>query len=246
MRTLIITATILAPAAASAGGYLIPNSDPRALAVAQAAVANETGASAVTLNTAALAGQEGLDIAIAGEILNNRTEWSDPNLGSASLSEVTMPPALAISYGAKLPHDQAWGIGIGFGVPGGGALKWPTGWPGQETITTVDQRLLAFQVGGAFQLLPSVKIGASYIRFQGTEEFHNSLYFLDHYGDAGLALAGGGDSFGVAAEFHVPKIPLSFGATYTHSSELSLSGHVHLTNVPPAFQTTLHDQDFTK
>src|SRR5215510_11565939 len=81
MRTLIITATILAPAAASAGGYLIPNSDPRALAVAQAAVANETGASAVTLNTAALAGQEGLDIAIAGEILNNRTEWSDPGLG---------------------------------------------------------------------------------------------------------------------------------------------------------------------
>ena len=246
MRTLIITATILAPAAASAGGYLIPSSDPRALAVAQAAVADEGGASAVSLNTAALAGQEGLDIAVAGELLNNRTEWSDPTLGSASLSEVSMPPALAISYGARLSHDQAWGVGVGFGAPAGGLLKWPMGWAGQETIQSVNQQVVAFQAGGAFQLLPSVKIGASYVRFQATEELHLGLNYLDHVGDAGLALAGGADSFGIAGEFHVPNMPLSFGVTYTHATNIGISGHAHFTNVPPAFQPTLHDQDVTE
>jgi long-subunit fatty acid transport protein len=245
MRTLIITATILVPAAASAGGYLIPSSDPRALAVAQAAVANEGGASAVSLNTAALAGQEGLDIAVAGEILNNRTEWSAPGLGTASLSETSVPPALGISYGQKLPNNQAWGIGIGFGAPAGGLLTWPAGWAGRESIQSVKQQIVAFGAGAAFQLLPALKLGVSYARLEGSEELHQSLNFIDHFGEAALGLAGGGNTFGVAAEVHVPNMPLSFGVTYTHSAELGLSGRAHFTSVPESFQATIHDQDVT-
>jgi len=246
MRTLIITATILVPAAASAGGYLIPSSDPRALAVAQAGVADESGASAVALNTAALAGQEGLEVFAAGELLNNRTEWSDPSAGSASLSGTSMPPSVAISYGGKLSEAHAWGIGVGFGAPAGGLLQWPGSWAGQETIQSVDQKVFAISGGAALQVLPFLKLGASYIRFQATEELHQSLNYLDHYGDAGLAMAGGADSIGVAAEVRVPNMPLSFGITYSHVANIGLTGHVHFTQVPPAFQTTLHDQDVTE
>ena len=245
MRTLIFTATILAPAAASAGGYLIPSSDPRALAVAQASVADEHSASAVSLNTAALAGQEGLEIAIGGELLNNRTEWSDPGLGSAKLSGVSTPPSLAVSYGAKLPNDRAFGIGIGFGAPAGGLLEWPKGWQGQEQIQSVNQQVVAFVAGGAFQVLPAVKVGISYVRFQATEELHQSLNFLDHHGDAHLGMAGGGNSFGLAAEVRVPTMPLSFGFTYVHSSELDLEGKAHFESVPPQLQPMLHDQSVT-
>lgn len=245
MRTLIITATILAPAAASAGGYLIPSSDPRALAVAQAGVADESGASAVSLNTAALAGQDGLAVAVAGELLNNRTEWSDPSLGTASLSGTSMPPSVAISYGSKL-LGHGWGIGVGLGAPAGGLLQWPGGWAGQESIQSVDQKVLAISAGAALQVLPFLKLGASYVRFQATEELHQSLNFLDHYGDAGLAMSGGADSFGVAAEVRVPNMPLSFGITYSHAADIGLSGHVHFTQVPAAFQTLLHDQDVTE
>jgi len=246
MRTLIITATILAPAVASAGGYLIPSSDPRALAVAQAGVADESGASAVSLNTAALAGQDGLDIGVAGEYLNNRTEWSDPSLGTASLSGASMPPSVAISYGAKLAPDHAWGIGVGLGAPAGGLLKWPGGWAGQESIQSVDQKVLAIAAGAAVQVLPFLKLGASYVRFQATEELHQSLNYLDHYGDAGLAMSGGANSFGVAAELRVPNMPLSIGVTYSHVANIGLSGHVHFTEAPPAFQPMLHDQDVTE
>jgi len=225
---------------------LIPSSDPRALAVAQAGVADESGASAVSLNTAALAGQDGFDIAVAGELLNNRTEWSDPTLGTASLSATSMPPSVAISYGSKLAADHAWGVGVGFGTPAGGLLNWPGGWAGQEAIQSVDQKVFAMGAGAALQVLPFLKLGASYIRFQATEELHQSLNYLDHFGDAGLAMSGGADSFGVAAEVRVPNVPLSLGFTYSHVANIALSGQAHFTGVPAAFQPTLHDQDVTE
>src|SRR5512140_1978929 len=200
MRTLIIVATIVVPAAASAGGYVIPNETPRDLGLSQAAVAAETGAEALFLNPAALAGQQGLDVSAAGELLVNRTEWSDPSLGSASLiPQANTPPTAAISYGAKLDNGMAWGAGIGFGVPAGGSLKWPNGWAGQESIQSVSQQVFAIGAGGAFQPLPFLKLGVTFLRFQAVEELHQSINYLDHYGDAGLAMSGGANSFGVAA-----------------------------------------------
>ena len=247
MRTLIIAVSILAPAAVSAGGYVIPNSSPRALALSQAAVANEGGADALFLNTAALAGQEGFDASVAGELLLNQTEWSDPNLGKASLlSHPTTPPAAAFGYGQKLDNGMAWGAGVGFGVPAGGSLRWPTGWAGREVIQTVNQQVFVIGGGAAFQPLPYVKIGATYLRFQAAEELHQSINYLDHFGDAGLGMSGSANSFGLAAEFRVPTIPLSFGVTYSHSADLSLSGDVHFTNPAPAFAPQLHDQGVTE
>lgn len=243
MRTLIIAITILVPAAASAGGYLVPSASPREVGLGQAAVADQSGAEAVSLNTAALAGQDGFNITVAGEMLSNRTDWSAPNMGSASLTNAASTPVgLAVAYGAKLSNGMAWGAGIGFGVPAGGSLQWPTGWAGQEFIQSVKQQVFAIAAGVAFQPTPYLKLGASYIRFQATEELHQSINYLDHFGDAGLAMAGGGNSFGLAAEVKVPMVPLTFGANYSHSAEIPLEGDAHFEAVPPAFQTLLHDQ----
>jgi long-chain fatty acid transport protein len=246
MRTLIITATILVPTAASAGGYLVPSTNPRDLALGGSAVADETGAEATFLNTADLSSQEGLDIGVAGAFLNNRTDWSDPTLGSASLSESNTPPALAISYGEKLPFDQAWGVGIGFGVPAGGTLGWPKGWQGSETIQSVKQQVFGFGAGAAFQLLPYFRFGLNYVRFQASEELHSAVNFLDHVGDAGLGLSGGGNSIGVATEIVPPGLPFKIGITYQHQSTIGLTGHAHFTSVPDAFKPQLHDQTISE
>jgi long-chain fatty acid transport protein len=242
MRTLIIAVTILAPAAASAGGYLVPSAAPREVGLGQAATAAQDGPEAISLNTAAIAGQEGIAIGIGGEILNNRTEWSDPNLGSASLSETNTPVGIAATYGAKLDGGRAWGVGIGFGVPGGGSLNWPTGWEGQESIQSVKQQIFGITAGAAFQPLPFLRLGASYIRFQATEEIHQKIFFLDHFADAGIGLAGGANSFGLAAEIKVPTVPLAFGATFIYRAKMNLEGDAHFEDVPPAFRTLLHDQ----
>jgi long-chain fatty acid transport protein len=247
MRILIIAATILVPAAASAGGYAIPTENARDLGLSQAAVADQTGAEAIFLNTAALAGQEGLNVSASGELLVNRTDWSDPSLGSASLiSQANTPPTAAISYGMRLDNGMAWGAGVGFGVPAGGSLKWPNGWAGQEYLQSLTLQVFAIGAGVGFQPLPYLKLGASYLRFQAVEELHQSINYLDHYGDGGIAMSGGGNGFGVAAEVRVPNAPLSFGVTYSHSANLDLTGDAHFTAVPPAFQPLLHDQGVTQ
>src|SRR3954471_22390602 len=241
MRTLTIAAILTVPAAAFAGGYGIPSASPRDLALSQAAVADQSGAEAVFLNTAGLAGQDGVNVSIGGELLFNQTEWSEGD-ASAKLSGTSTPPTAAVAYGDKLPNGMAWGAGVAMGVAGGGTLDWPTGWAGQEYIQSVKQQVFQFGVGAAIRPLPYLKVGASYLRYQGNEELHQSLNYLDHYGDAALALSGGGNTFGVAAEFTVPDVPLKFGVTYKHSADVTLTGDAHFIAVPPAYQTTLHDQ----
>src|ERR1043165_194754 len=167
MRTTIIAATILVPATALAGGYLVPNMGPRDLALGGSAIADAEGAGALSVNTAALAGSEGLDVAASGGIINNSTEWKDSGQ-SAKLSELSTPPTLAVSYGMKLPNDQALAFGVGFGAVGGGKLEWPAGWVGQETFQSVNQQIYGIGGGVAFQALPWLKFGASYLRIQAT------------------------------------------------------------------------------
>jgi long-chain fatty acid transport protein len=241
MRTLTIAAIFSVPAVAFAGGNGIPTESPRDLALSQAAVADQSGAEAVFLNTAALAGQDGINVSVGGELLFNQTEWSSGD-ASAKLSGTSTPPTASVAYGARLDNGMTWGAGAGMGVAGGGTLEWPTGWAGQEYIQSVKQQVFQFGVGGAFQPLPYLKLGASYLRYQTTEELHQSLNYLDHHGDAGIALSGGGNTFGVAAEVSVPDVPLTFGITYKHTADMTLTGDAHFVAVPPAFQTTLHDQ----
>jgi long-subunit fatty acid transport protein len=252
MRTLIITATILVPTVASAGGYLVPNMNPRDLALGGTAVADQIGPEAVSLNTADLSGQEGLSVSVGGAITNNRTDWSDPTLGpmgSAKTSQTATPPAVAVSYGEKLPFDQAWGIGVAFGTPGGGSLVWSQDghdghpWAGQEVVRSVKTQVFGIGVGAAFQLLPYFRAGLNYTRYQGDEEIHQALNFLNGtLGDAGLGLSGGGNTIGVSTEILAPWIPLKIGVSYVHSSTLSFSGHAHFSDVPPAYVPSLHDQ----
>jgi long-chain fatty acid transport protein len=243
MRTTILVFTILVPAAAHAGGYLIPSAVPREVGVGQAAVADQTGAEAVFLNTAALAGMEGLHVGVAGEVLSNRTTWSDPELGTASLDgPLSTPVGAAIALGGRLKNDMGWGVGIGFGVPAGGSIVWPDGWAGEQTIQSVKQQIFAIGGGVAFQPTPFLKLGASFVRFQITEELHQTINYISTKGDAALAMSGGGNGFGLAAEIKVPDVPLTFGVTYSHSAELKLEGNAHFESVPPAFQVMIHDQ----
>ena len=243
MRKLILATSLLAPAAAHAGGYLIPNENARTLGLSQADLADPTGAETVFLNPAGLAGQIGLDLSGSIEWLDNRTDWSDPNLGSASLlSHFNSPPALAASFGDVLPNDMLWGVGVGFNVPAGGSLNWPNGWPGQEFIQSVDQKVYGFTIGAGFQPVSWINIGAGYVHYQTTEELHQAINFVDHFGSAGVAMAGGSDTFILSAQSDVPTIPLHLAFSFLYKATTDLDGNAHFTDVPPAFTTTLQDQ----
>ena len=242
MRNLIAALMLAAPAA-FAGGYAIPNENARSLGLSQADVAAQTGPEATYQNAAALAGQKGFALSASLELLYNRTDWSDPTLGSASLRpKANWPPQLAAAYGGALGNGMNYGLGLAFLVPGGGSLDWPTGWAGAGRIQSVDQKVYLIQGGGGIEVIPGVKLGATLLYYRVTEELSQSLNFIDSTGTASLGLAGGRLSYGLSGEFHVPRVPLTIGIDYRHQAPMTLSGHAHFDNVPPSFASALQDQ----
>ncbi len=244
---IVIAALILAPAASFAGAYAIPNENARDLGLSQATVAAQTGPEATYQNAAALAGQTGLSLSASLEILYNRTAWSDPTLGNASLRpKANFPPALAVAYGSKLPNGMPYGLGVAFVVPGGGSLEWPTGWAGAGRIQSVDQKVYAVQGGGAIQPLPFLKVGATFLYYRVTESLTQGLPFGGTTGAASLGLGGNALTYGLSGEVRVPTVPLTFGIDYRHQAPITLSGAAHFDGVPPNFASALQDQGVTE
>ena len=241
MRKLIV-ALLLAPAAAFAGGYAIPNENARELALSQATVAAQNGPEAAHTNPAALAGQQGLGFAASLEVLYNRTTWSDPTLGTSTLRpKANIPPEIAISYGNKLPNGMPYGVGAAVLVPGGGSLLWPQGWAGAGRIQTVEQKAWLTEVGAAIQPHQLFKFGASLLYYRIVEDLSQQIPVANS--TARLGLSGDRFSFGLSTEVHAPEgIPLTLGIAYRHQAPLTLDGHAHFENVPGAFTGSLQDQ----
>ena len=243
----LIAALLLAPAAAFAGGYAIPNENTRSLALTQSDVAAQNGPEAAYQNASALAGQQGLAVTADLEMLYNRTDWSDPTLGSASMKpHANWPPAVAVGWGDKLPNQMPYGAGIAFLIPAGGVLFWPTGWAGAGRIQDVDLKVYLTQFGAGIQPLPWLKVGASLLWYRITESLSQQLNFIGSTGLASLGLAGNAVTFGLSGEFQVPTVPLTIGIDYRHQAPLTLSGNAHFDNVPPSFAPALQDQSATE
>ena len=240
----LIAALLLAPPAAFAGGYAIPNESARDLALSQATVAGQTGPEAAHTNPAAIAGTQGLAFTVNLEMLYNSTTWSDPSLGSATLvPKANWPPELAASYGNKLANGMGYGFGLAFLVPGGGSLPWPDHWQGAQRIQNVDQRVWLTELSGSLQPHPLVKVGASFLYFRVQETLSQQIYFGPASSLGSLGLAGSAVSYGLSTEIKAPNnIPLTLAVVYRHQAALGLDGHAHFDNVPPPFASTLQDQ----
>jgi long-chain fatty acid transport protein len=247
MRNLI-AALLLAPTAALAGAYAIPNENARDLALSQSNVAAQTGPEAAHSNPAALAGQKGLAISASLEMLYNQTTWSDPALGNASLRpHASLPPEAAVSYGNTLPNGMPYGVGLSLMLPGGGALNWPTGWAGSARIQTVDQKVWLSQLSAGIQLHPLFSFGASLLYYRVQEKLEQQIPLVTSQASAQLGLAGGAPTFEVAGQFHAPNdIPFTLAVDYKHQAPLELTGRAHFDNVAPSFQSQLQDQDATE
>ena len=240
----LIAALLLAPAAALAGAYAIPNPNARDLGLSQANVAAQNGPEAAHSNPAALAGMEGLALSASGHMIYNITSWSDPALGSSTLRpKANFPPELAASYGHKLPNGMGYGFGLAFLVPGGGSLLWPTNWPGAARIQEVDQKVWLTELSGAFQPHPLVKLGASFLYYRVQETLSQQIYFAGPQALASLGMSGGAATFGLSGEFRAPRdIPLTLGIAYRHQAPMTLEGHAHFDGVPTSFASLLQDQ----
>jgi long-subunit fatty acid transport protein len=246
MRTLLAV-TLLWPALTLAGGFATPNPDARSLGLAQAGVADQTGPEAISMNSAGLAGPQGLALTGSLQMIDNHTAWSDPALGSAkTATHPAFPPLLAASYGATLPNGMAWGAGIGLLSVGGGSLHWPQNWPGQFHIETVSQQVLQARAAVALEPVKGIKVGAGGIYYRATEELSQAMDFAGQVAHAKVGVAGGAPGFLLSLEAGLPSLPVKFGADYRSQGKITATGKAHFSGVPAAFLTQrLLDQGAT-
>ncbi len=247
--TFFAAAALLVPATAFAGGYVVPNTNPRDLGLADSAVAAQNSAAATVKNPSALAGQEGFDISVSGSLIDLESTWNDSfglspkKNDSASLAtRPAYPPTLFASYGGKY-NDMGFGVGVGFSVPGGGQVYWPGGWTGATAVTTVDRRIYGIYAMVAVQPIKQIKLGGGLVYYRGTEHLTQDVNFVGQTGGAELGTAGGAPSFDLSAELTpVADLPLTFGFDYKHQAAVNFTGFAHFDNAPPSLRPSALDQ----
>ena len=248
MRNLLL-AILLAPAAALAGGYVVPNVNARDLSMVGAPVAAQDSAAAAYQNPSALAKLDGLNISIGASLVDLRTTWTDPtgvNNPVDNVPKAAFPPSIFAAYGFTLPeslNSMKMGVGAGFTVPGGGYVFWPGGWPGQYEILTVDRKIYGIYATAGLQVIPQLRVGGGLVYYAGTEYLVQGLNFLSSSGQINLGTSGGKASYDVSAELTpLTDVPLTIAIDYKHQGVMDLQGHAHGENVPVGLQPRLLDQ----
>ena len=234
-----LAAALLAPAAAFAAGYAVPNTNSRDEGMAGSAVANQNGPEAAFANGAALAGTEGLMASLSGTGIFLNSTWTNPlgTLSASTNSGPATPPNLNVSYGMK-----AGGMPIAFGfaaaVPGGGNVQWEDTWAGRAQIVKVDRKVFSFDLVGAVQPIEMLKVSLGGAYFYATEHLTQKLVFGGiPDGTAELGTGGGALSFTAALELKpVKDVPFKFGFQYKHKADMKLSGSAHFTGVPDSLK----------
>jgi len=249
MRKLTVAiAALLVPAAALAGGYVVPNTNARDLAMSGSAAAAQDTAAATYASPPSLSKLEGLNISADVSLIDFRSTWSDP---TGAQNPVTMTPkgafpfAIYAAYGFKLPDSLAGmrgGVGAGATIPGGGYVFWPGQWFGREEIVTVDRKVYGMYLTAGLQVLPQLRVGGGLVYYRTTEHLIQGLNF-GSTSQIELGTAGGAFSYDLSAEVTpIPEVPLTVAVDYKHQGVMSLTGHAHGSGIPPGLVPNLLDQ----
>lgn len=251
MRNLTAALAALLPAAAVAGGYVVPNVNARDLALAGSAVAAQDTAAATYANPAALSRLDGLNLSLDLSLIDFRSTWTDTQ-NVINASPVTMipkgafPPALYAAWGFTLPNRMKLGLGAGLTVPGGGYVFWPGNWAGRNEIVTVDRKVYGAYLTAGIQLLRQLRLGGGLVYYRTTERLVRGVNFLSQEGQIELGTSGGAASFDLSVEATpFASLPLTLAVDYKHQGVQQLAGHAHGTGVPLPLRPSLLDQGVT-
>ncbi len=251
MRNLIVAAAaLLLPAAAFAGGYVVPNINARDLALAGSAAAAQEDAAAAYANPAALARLDGLSLSLGASLVDFRSTWTDPVSGATStmIPKGAFPPALYLAYGLPLSNGMRVGLGFGLTVPGGGYVFWQPDWPGRNEIITVDRKVYGTYLTAGVQVVPQLRLGGGLVYYRTTEHLIQGVNFLGASapGQIELGTVGGALSYDLSAELQpLASVPFTIGFDYKHQGVQVLTGQAHATNVPAGLLPRLLDQRVT-
>lgn len=193
----------LSPSAAQAAGFYITDLGARGMAVGGAFVAAPDGLTALHYNPAGLAGQSGfraeLDVSLFGSnfqlqrrcpcVFPDRITDQDPaaldraleaGFGEARSSGLQPIPFLAASYGFSWLDLT---VAVGAYGPHGAGYDWgdrsyeaALGQAQRYSLISSESLEANYQLGAAFQPLPGLRIGASFLLYQVKSEQFLHIY----------------------------------------------------------------------
>ena len=234
MRALTI-AIVLAPAAAHAGGFAVPEQSITAAGAGGAGAARDDEAGAAWTNPAALADGGGWRVGVGVVAARPAVEGAamDGSWHARTDGAWATPPHLDVAW-----SGGAWTAGVAIGVPFGGGVAWPTDWAGRFEIVSsqlLDGRIAPF-VGarvGAWRLAAGPHVDR--VRLTVARQ----LDFIDAEGEAVVDVAGTGVGGHAAAWW--AQGALAIGATYKSRTRVAMTGGADF-ETPPEFSGAAPDQ----
>lgn len=243
LRTSLLAALGLGTLAggASANGFYINEHDAKSTGRAGATTATNDDPSSVIFNPGGIALDEGTNVAITASVIAARGSYYDTNNMDAR-TDTDTPPAVVPSIFATSRLNDMFAVGVGFHLPFGAAISWPTDHTQADVLQDQSLRTYFITLAGGVnldKLVPGLSLGAGIDLVPSTVKLERAIVFGDTRGRALL----GGDAFGIGGRAGVQYRPavlkrLRVGLMWRSQINLEYEGQADF-DIDPAFRSQL-------
>jgi long-chain fatty acid transport protein len=243
-RILFVTSaavfSLLASERAWAAGTALDVQSGRGTGMASALTAATDDSASIFYNPAGIARGKILDVQVGDTLIVPSFKFTSPTGNETKLPFYVVPPFHGYASGGITDNLS---IGIGVFTPYGLKVKWPDGWEGRRFNEESKLYTYYFNPTVAYRIGP-VRLGAGFQLVRATVELKRALA-LPGGQEGEIELGAGTWGVGGNGGIQVDAIEqyLTVGAQYRSAVSLDFDdGNAHFSNIPPAFQPTLHDQ----
>ncbi len=212
---------------ASANGFFINEHDAKVTGRGGAATATDVDASAIVYNPGGIAVGEGTSIQIGSSLIVAKGTYTD-NSSSPQSTSTNSGPAILPSMFATSRLSDLIAVGIGFHLPFGLAISWPTDSPQADVSLKSELRTYFITPAVGFNLnkyVPGLSVGGGIDLVPATVQLEQAIIFGDQRGNAKL----GGTAFGIGGRAGVQYKPealpaLQLGVMWRSQVNLDFKG----------------------
>lgn len=209
---------------ASGNAFNINEHDAKVTGRGGASAASNTDPSSVIFNPGGIPVAEGTNVAIGGALYIAKGSYED----AAGKTFTDSPPSVVPSIYVTSRLTDMFAVGIGFHLPFGLAVSWPTGHRQAEVVQ--DQTLRTYFITPSVGInlhkqVPGLSIGGGVDIVPATVQLESAVVFGDVAGTANL----GGDAVGIGGRagvmYHPPAVKgLKLGVMYRSPINLDFKG----------------------
>lgn len=240
MKKTLSVVTLLAAGLSHAAGFSFDTHSGRATGMSFTTIAVTDDSTAVAYNVANILGVEKLDITVGDVTTLPKLSFTPAGGTKQDMGTTVVPPPHL--FGVYRLNDSM-AVGLGLYVPYAAGSNWEDDFPFRTRGYYA--KLATYYVSPSFAYQPhkNLRLGVGLNIVRGTVEITRKINFIDSEG--AINLGGGGWALGYNAGINLTILEnlLDVGATFRSPTNITFKGKGDFQDIPPAFQTTLVDQD---